>query len=147
MSKNTKEKVEKAFSEMLLRVGGGYKFSGWLDEKENGKERSVLAELTDVDTAIGLYASDSSNTSHIVGYVGVLDANRNENTLRIQAEIEYFENIGEIWNYIGTNFGVVISSECSSPITKKGNFHKGIEESLEILYKLISRFDKNISQF
>ncbi len=137
--------VEQAFIRMLSRVGGGFKFSGWLEDGRSNKERSDLSKQTDADITMGLFGSDYKNESHIVGYVGVT---RIDGTLRIKAEIDYYEEIGEdIENFIGTSDGKVVSSESSVFLPVKGYHHKGIGDSIEMLYGLIERFNKNIAQF
>lgn len=140
-----KDDIERAFIRMLGRIGGGYKFSGWLEGSGARKERSRLSKQTDADVSIALYGSDYKKSSHIVGYVGVT---RIERTLRIKAEIDYYEDVGEeISNFIGTEQGRIVSSECSPLLPHRGFQHKGVSESMEMLHKLIERFNKNIAQF
>lgn len=140
-----RENVERAFIRMLSRVGGGYKFKGWLGSEGLDRERSDLSKQTDADTSVALYGSDYKNQSHIVGYVGVTKI---DGTLRIKAEIDYYENIGsDILSYIGTAEGKTIASDSSPTIIAKSFQHKGMTNSLEMLFNLIERFNKNIAQF
>lgn len=140
-----KDDIERAFIRMLGRVGGGFKFSGWFEDGGSKKERSDLSKQTDADISMGLYGSDYKNESHIVGYVGVT---RIDGTLRIKAEIDYYEEIGEdVESFIGTAEGKVVSSDSSAFLPVKGYQHKGIGDSMEMLYGLIERFNKNIAQF
>jgi hypothetical protein len=139
-----RENVERAFIRMLSRVGGGYKFKGWLGSEGRDRGRSDLSKQTDADTSVALYGSDYKNQSHIVGYVGVT---RIDGALRIKAEIDYYEDIGsDILSYVGTAEGKTIASDSSPTIMAKSFQHKGMN-SLEMLYNLIERFDKNIAQF
>ncbi len=140
-----KDDIERAFIRMLSRVGGGFKFSGWFENGGSKKDRSDLSKQTDADISMGLYGSDYKNESHIVGYVGVT---RIDGTLRIKAEIDYYEEIGEdVESFIGTAEGKVVSSDSSAFLPVKGYQHKGIGDSMEMLYGLIERFNKNIAQF
>ena len=140
-----KDDIERAFIKMLSRVGGGFKFSGWLEGSNEKRERSDLSKKTDADVSIGLYGSDYKKESHIVGYVGVT---RIDGTLRIKAEIDYYEEVGEeLSHFIGTAEGKVVSSDSSAFLPVKGYHHKGVSDSMEMLYQLIERFNKNIAQF
>lgn len=140
-----KRDVEKAFIRMLARTGGGYKYSGWIDSEE-GKdgERSDLSKQTGADWCVALYGSDFKHHSHFVAYVGVI---RLDGTLRIKAEIDYFEHIGsDISPFVGTSSGQTVSSTSLRIDSVKGFHHKGSGEALQLLYNLIEKFDKNIGE-
>lgn len=142
-----RDDIERAFIRMLSRVGGGFKFTKWLEGSGLGKkgERTHLSKKTDADVSMALYGSDYKKESHIVAYVGVT---RIDGTLRIKAEIEYYEEVGEsIESFLSTSYGEVVSSDSSALLPVKGYHHKGIGDSMEMLYGLIERFNKNIAQF
>ena len=136
--------IETAFIAMLRRVGGGYRFTAWLDSetKKNG-EQSDLSKQLDADWCLALYGSDAWNNSHIVAYVGVI---RFDETLRIKAEIDYLEECGdEVTPYVGTRDAKSVSS-ASAKVPLKSRQHKGVAEALELLKGLVDRFSKNVAQ-
>lgn len=143
---STSKEVEIEFKAMLNRIGGGFKFVGWIEKNKQGGlsiNRSELAMSTSADRATALYASDYTKKSHIVAHACQVNI---DGSFRASGEINYYEDQSfDIEDLLASSLGTVVASY-SEPIVEQHELSSRIN-MYGILVLMLKSFDKHIADF
>ena len=136
--------AEIEFNAMLKRIGGGFKFAGWLDKNVNNKRRRTqFAKSIGASSAAGLYACDFSKTSFIVAHACVIDL---DGISRYSGAITYYEDEGlSIEELLGTALGKEVASY-SDQVAGQLDLNFG-RNFFNLLIYLTRGVSKNIADF